>query len=125
MRIKSKLLTLFSIVIIIFLALFSLSLIQLRQVDVAIDTEIPTSLKEHKSAKKIAEFADSIRYYDEVLTQSARNYAFTQDKYWEERYLAAEPKLDYVIKETIKIGNEQTKKAFEAVDATNVALVDM
>lgn len=24
-----------------------------------------------------------MRYYDEVLTQSARNYAFTKDKKWE------------------------------------------
>ena len=40
-----------------------------------------------------------MRYYEEVLTQSARNYAFTQDKKWEQRYITIEPESDKIIKE--------------------------
>lgn len=69
--------------------------------------------------------AQFIRYYDEVLTQSARNYAFTGNKIWEERYRDVEPKLDYHIKYVIEQGDEMDKSFFISVDKANIALVEM
>ncbi len=69
--------------------------------------------------------AQFIRYYDEVLTQSARNYAFTENKIWEERYRDVEPKLDYHIKYVIEQGDEMDKSFFISVDKANIALVEM
>ena len=64
-----------------------------------------------------------MRYYDEVLTNSARNYAFTGDKKWELRYNAIEPLSDQLLKDAIKKSDTDTRKFFEAMDAANVALV--
>jgi signal transduction histidine kinase len=66
-----------------------------------------------------------IHYYDEVLTQSARNYAFTQDERWEERYQSTEPELDRVIKDAIAKGDQTDAQFFSSVDRANAALVEM
>jgi len=59
------------------------------------------------------------------LTQSARNYAFTHDKKWEERYRETEPKLIEVLDKAIDVGDDLEKDFFTQVDAANIALVEM
>jgi len=125
MKIKNKVTLGFLAVILLSVAVAVISIYEL--------TEIAKPLKGgiFKSAKTVAEtehlnnLADSIRYYDEVLTQSARNYSFTQDKKWKERYKKAEPELEAVIKEVIDLGDEKDKTLFRSVDAANRALVEM
>ena len=67
----------------------------------------------------------SIRYYDEVLTQSARNYAFTGDEQWQLRYRSAEPELDAIIKEAISQGGDEESAFFSTVDEANQALIKL
>ncbi|WP_416212123.1 sensor histidine kinase [Nostoc sp. ChiVER01] len=75
---------------------------------------------------KLQILSDEITYLDEVLTMSARMNAATGKFIWEERYRQFEPKLDFAIKESIKLApkvyeNEDAKK----VDAANQRLVEM
>jgi len=86
---------------------------------------IPESLVEIRETSKLNEFAQLMGYYDEVLTQSARNYAFTEDSRWKERYQSIEPELDIVIKEAIERGDQKDKEFFSAVDEANILLVAM
>ena len=60
--------------------------------------EIPERIKELRLKSELDSTALFIRYYDEVLTQSARNYAFTGDESWKTRYDSNVPKLDEMIK---------------------------
>lgn len=73
--------------------------------------------------------AEMMQYYDEVLAQSARNYAFTLDKKWEQRYTEVEPLSDKLLKDTLKIAIKKadvTSKAFFSdMDAANQKLVKM
>lgn len=69
--------------------------------------------------------AVEISYYDEVLTQSARNYAFTQDKKWKTRYKESEPLLDGIIKDAMARGGEAELSFFSSVDQANLALVEL
>ncbi|MEW6042651.1 MAG: ATP-binding protein [Thermoproteota archaeon] len=66
-----------------------------------------------------------MRYYDEVLTQSARNYAFTADKKWETRYKAIEPLSDRLLKDAILHAEEDVKPFFVTMDSANSKLVEM
>lgn len=66
-----------------------------------------------------------MRYYDEVLTQSARNYAFTADKKWETRYKAIEPLSDRLLKEAIIHAEDDVKPFFVTMDKANANLVKM
>lgn len=98
---------------------------QLQRVTEPFDQSIPRGIENLNHVTRLNELAQSIRYYDEVLTQSARNYAFTEDKKWEERYRAAEPELDSVIKQAISEGDEIEKTFFARVNDANLALVEM
>jgi len=97
----------------------------LEQIHIPFDSEIPEDMKDISEASHLDGLAQFIRYYDEVLTQSARNYAFTQDKKWEERYRDVEPDLDEIIKEAIRLGDQNDKEFFSSVDQANLALVSM
>lgn len=86
---------------------------------------IPQKIDELTLKAQSDKQAQLIRYYDEILTQSARNYAFTQDKKWEERYRETEPILDELIKDAINRGDKNDKELFENIDVSNIALVKM
>ncbi len=66
-----------------------------------------------------------MRYYDEVLTQSARNYAFTGDKKWELRYKAIEPLLEQLLNDLIKNADDKTVQFFENIGLANIFSVKM
>ncbi|MGR3220387.1 MAG: hypothetical protein ACUZ8H_11320 [Candidatus Anammoxibacter sp.] len=91
--------------------------------------DIPEVIEIVEKTSHLDSLAQLIRYYDEVLTQSAGNYAFTADKKadkkWEERYRSVEPKLDKVIPEAIKKGERRDKEFFFSVNKANPALVEM
>ncbi len=101
------------------------SLYQINKISISLSKEVPMSIKELNNAQHLDGLAQLIRYYDEVLTQSARNYAFTQNEKWEQRYRDIEPQLDKVIKESIEKGDETDKKFFKHIDESNLALVKM
>ncbi|MCH7758732.1 MAG: HAMP domain-containing histidine kinase [Thaumarchaeota archaeon] len=98
---------------------------QLDKLADPISNQIPKSIEDLAEKSSKDGYAQLIRYYDEILTQSARNYAFTQDKKWEERYREAEPKLIEVIDKAIDAGDDLEKDFFSQVDEANIALVEM
>ena len=101
------------------------SLIQLNKVAKPLKKDIPKSVKAVEATSYLDSLSQLIRYYDEVLTQSARNYAYTEEKKWEERYRSVEPKLKNVIKEAIIKGDEKDKTFFSSINHANIALVEM
>ncbi len=102
-----------------------ISLNQLNKIAKPLSKDIPASIKALADTSHLDSLAQFIRYYDEVLTQSARNYIFTQDKKWEKRYRDVEPKLDKIIKKAVEIGDEKDKSFFSSVDKANFYLVEM
>ena len=66
-----------------------------------------------------------MRYYEEVLAQAARNYAFTSDKKWEQRYLMLHPESDKLLKKAIETADKKDKEFFLAMDKANLDLVEM
>jgi len=101
------------------------SLIQMEKVAGPLHEDIPASIKAADDSSYLDALANLIRYYDEVLTQSARNYAFTGDKRWEDRYREVEPRLDATIKEAIEKGDRTEADFFSGIDQANIALVEM
>ncbi len=68
---------------------------------------------------------EMMQYYDEVLAQSARNYAFTSDKKWEQRYREVEPLSDKILKDAIKKSDTSNRGFFSRMDSANQKLVKM
>ena len=69
--------------------------------------------------------AEMMQYYDEVLAQSARNYAFTSDKKWEQRYREVEPLSDKILKDAMKKADASKSGFFSRMDSANQKLVKM
>jgi len=109
--------------IILFIGLISIS--QINQIAEPLANDIPNSINELTYTSELDGHAQFIRYYDEVLTQSARNYAFTMDPKWEERYRQTEPLLNAHIKDAIEQGKEIDKQIFSNIDTVNLLLVEM
>jgi len=85
---------------------------------------IPEKIEEINSSSEIDSHAQFIRYYDEVLTQSARNYAFTQEELWADRYRQYEPLLDAEINHAAE-DDESITQLFKEIDVANRKLVAM
>jgi len=87
--------------------------------------QIPGALNNVTNASELNSLSQTIRYYDEVLTQSARNYAFTGDVAWKNRYLTANTQLTATINQALSLGTDADKQLFSQVDSSNNALVTM
>ena len=107
------------------LFLGGVSIYFLNRIAVPLKRDIPQQIEQLTESSTLGEKALLIRYYDEVLTQSARNYALTGDGKWKVRYEEEAPKLDMVIKDAKNQGDEADKDIFSDIDASNTALVSM
>ncbi len=125
MKIQLKLVLAFLIVTFSITAVGYILISQLTKIAQPLTSDIPKSIDDIATASELDGYAQFIRYYDEVLTQSARNYAFTQDKKWQERYMTIEPQLDKIIKSAANKGNEKDKEIFSQINDANLALVEM
>ena len=103
----------------------NISLYQLNQISDPLSDDIPKSVESISKIVYLGGLSQFIRYYNEVSTQSARNYAFTQDKKWQERYRDVGPELDRVIKEAIEKGGGKDREFFSTVDKVNHILMEM
>lgn len=91
----------------------------------AINKKSSTKYKVKSTMKLGLYHIQLMRYYEEVLAQAARNYAFTGDKRWEMRYRAIEPMSDVLLKDAIANTDETITPFFIVMDNANVNLVKM
>lgn len=98
---------------------------QINSAAVSLKKDVPVSIGSLSLASELDSLAYFIRYYDEILTQSARNYAFTEDGKWKDRYLENVKVLDEKIKTAIEKGDQTDKEIFRKIDSANLALVEM
>ncbi|MCF7873340.1 MAG: PAS domain-containing protein [Candidatus Omnitrophica bacterium] len=124
-RLSIKILFWFSLFIIAIVVVNLASIYQLQRMEKPLKEELTQDIQNIKENEILDHLAELIRYYDEVLTQSVRNYAFTGNLEWKKRYQNIEPKLDQAIKEAISRGNRQDKKFFKTVDQANEILVNL
>ena len=123
--IMRKLIQELTAVILIVLASGYVPLSQTAKAAESIHESDAESIRGLEKASRLRELALLIYYYDEVLTQSARNYAFTQDKKWEKRYRESEPKLIATLEEALADGDHTDKKFLESINKANLKLVEM
>lgn len=88
-------------------------------------TEIKKTTEEINTENKLEKTAQLIRYDDEVLTQSARNYAYTGDSIWKKRYEEYAPILDKRIAEAKELGDEAEVEFFNEIDQANQKLIEL
>ena len=87
MSIKTKFIIYFSVIFVVFGVVATYSIWHSFSVNKYLNEKIPESISIIQKASKQNTIAQLVRYDDEVLTQSARNYAFTSNKKWKDRYI--------------------------------------
>jgi len=125
LKIRTKISIGFFVIGLPMLLMGSFFLFKLNQTVEPIKNDVVQSVEEISEQSRLDSLSQFIRYYDEVLTQSARNYAFTRDEKWKIRYSDSAPELDKIIEQAIRLGDEKDKEFFSSVSVANVALVDM
>jgi signal transduction histidine kinase len=125
MKIQNKLLLGFLVIIAITAPNGIIGFLKVENSISQIETNMASSLQELKTASRLNDLAVLTRYYDEVLTQAARNYAFTEGERWRDIYYDSEPKLDNIIKEAIMIGTDEEKSFFQKINLANIRLVEL
>ncbi len=125
MKIRTRIIWSFLLFLIPIIAMGLISSWSLDRIQQNISQETAQNIKILENASKLNSLTQFIRYYDEVLTQSARNYAFTGDKKWNVRYEQNAVLLDNNIKEAIRLGDAEDKQLFNSVNDSNIALVKM
>jgi len=123
MKVKTKILISYSVIFFIVLFGVGFTLWQFVVLGNFVHDNVSVNADILSNNALLSEYAGSIRYYDEVLTQSARNYAFTGDQKWKTRYLKTAPELDTIIKDAIANGSEKERAFFDSIDSANLALV--
>ena len=102
-----------------------ISLYQLNRISEPLNSNIPESVESIVKTAYLDGLAQLIRYYNEVLTQSARNYTFTQDTKWQQRHEDFRPKLAKAIKNAIDNGEEKDREIFLKIEQIILAHMEM
>ncbi|MFH1054699.1 MAG: ATP-binding protein [Candidatus Altiarchaeota archaeon] len=122
MNIRTKLFISLLTMVLFVLLIGYITLANLSEIKRLVDTNSENIDINLLNSEQLKQDAMDIQYYDEVLTQSARNYAYTGDIKWKTRYLDAEPTLEATIKNALKLSDENERRIFSAMDEANVAL---
>ncbi|MEI7765729.1 MAG: PAS domain-containing protein, partial [bacterium] len=125
MSIKKRFLIYFLIIFIVFGAIATYSIWHSFYVNNSLNEKIPESINIIQKASKQNTVAQLVRYDDEVLTESARNYAFTGEVKWKNQYYQFIPKLDLRIKEAIELGDQVDIDIFNSINNANLALMQI
>jgi HAMP domain-containing protein len=125
MTIRLKIVIAFLFLVIPSIMVGYMAISQSNKIAKPIKQDIPKLTQELTKAFEFENLSQLILYYDEVLTQSARNFAFTRDIKWKNIYDQSAPLLDKAIKKAINLGDDKDKKYFQEIDSANIALVHM
>ncbi len=121
MKIRLKIILLILVAITSIGIIGILSVSQFHQINDSLRNDLPNGISAIEKTSELNGLAQLMKYYDEVTTQSARNYAFTQDTKWEDRYKQTMPELNDVISKAISEGDDQDKILFSEINKANLA----
>lgn len=124
-KISTKIIAIFIISLVIIFGFFAFIFSQIFDITGEINNKVPATIESISRDSELDALADKIKYYDEVLTQSARNYAYTGDKKWQQRYDESAPLLDSAIKDSITKGDQQDKDIFAGIENANSKLINL
>jgi len=111
--------------VVVILAVSGLAFFEINRIVRPFNTYLPSAVAAFGKSSYQNDLSRLILYDDEVLTQAARNYAFTHNEKWKRTYQALDPELDKCINNAIEIGGNEDKRMFVSVDSANQALDKM
>ncbi len=124
-KIKTKIIVGFLVINIPLLIIGFFAVQRIYQVPEKIDGAVQKSMDDLSKATRLSTVSQLIRYYDEFFTQSMRDYAYTQDRRWRDRYVSATTTGDALVAEAVNSGDERDKEIFARINDANMAMITM
>lgn len=115
MKIKYKITATVMLPILLILFFVFYLLYQNQRVYYAFRDEIPQSLEQIEYVTKLEQLTSNILYYGEVLSQSTRNYVFTGESRWLERYNGSRTAMDLLLKTALASADKHEINLFAEV----------
>ena len=125
MKLKQNLVLTFLIISSFIGVLGVVTLYEINEIVKPLHEDIPKTFETLTLSSEMDMHALNIRYYDEILTQSARNFAFTGDPIWKDRYYETVVLLDDEISRAISSGDEIDASFFDNVEFANQKLIEL
>lgn len=114
--------SLFFLLVVIFSGTFYIVSTVLNKTPNEVKSVVTEQIDRISKEAQLQSLAHLISYYDIVLTESARNYAFTGDLKWKQDYIASEPILQNYIEEALKTGTVEDQDLFAEINEANTIL---
>ena len=125
MKIKTKLVLIFALLAVSVIFSSLVSYFQFNNLKVHVSEDISKNMEESINLIDFHLLSEHMQFYDVLLTQAAREYAFTGDRLWLQKYLVTEPELDIAINRMIQETSGLAKESFEIINIANLKLVEM
>ncbi len=125
MSLRKKIIILFILTLIIEIGLGSYILIEKNEAIALLQTKPEQIIATVENDVYFSSLSQQLRYYDEILTQSARNYAFTGDIDWKNRYYEAASKMNLALSEASGKSDKETNELFDNINQVNDELVEI
>ncbi len=118
MRIQTKFTVGFSTLIALSMITALVYFVQIQNISAPLNNDIPDSIEKMTGTLELDELEHIIRYHDEVIENSTRNYILTRVPRWKQRYHAFQPELENLIKKmgSMTEGKEGRKGIFKDVE---------
>ena len=123
MSLRKKIIILLILTLSIEIGLGSYILIEKNEAIALLQTKPEQIIATVENDVYFSSLSQQLRYYDEILTQSARNYAFTGDIAWKKRYYEAASKMNLALSEASGKSDKETNELFDNIKQANDELV--
>ncbi|MCA9302373.1 hypothetical protein H6802_03505 [Candidatus Nomurabacteria bacterium] len=98
---------------------------QWKVINTATQAESENIINQLERAGKLDFVIEEIKYHDEVLTQSARNYIFTQNTTWKDNYQEHAASLERIFEEAQNLQDASVNDFINKISASNAKLVEL
>lgn len=122
---RKSLFAFFALLTFILTATYFLLTSNLNSVSSRMESMVTSNITRLSTEARLQSLAHLIKYYDLLLTESARNYAYSTEEKWKQQYLLSEPLLAKLIEEAIEKGSQEDKALFNEMKDINQILVDI
>ncbi|MDE1797832.1 MAG: PAS domain-containing protein [Candidatus Micrarchaeota archaeon] len=101
MKTRTIIILFFAAICLLVASLSYLSYLQLGRISRPLGTEVPQSIEQLARTSHVDGLAQLLQYYDEATVQSLRNYAYTSDRLWLDRYWAARAQMEFTLSQLV------------------------
>ncbi len=102
-----------------------LAIFDLKKLQEPLINDIPKGLHEIEQTSKLDNLISDIRYFNQVLTESSKNYVNSQKDGWRKLYFRFLPQMKSAVHETVNQGDSSDREIFVRIKEASVTVEEV